>query len=581
MGDSPLHLLWFSLQSSEVLFPAVAAFLLAVVFARPLGSVACLFREFSLHFSRRPILTAALILATVFGLRVVLLPWLPVPAPAVHDEFSHLLLADTLSHGRLTNPTPAMWMHFETFHVNLRPTYQSMYLPGQAIFLAAGQMVTGSPYSGVVLSVALMCIAFWWALRGWLPGRWALLGTLLAILRFSATDYWMNSYWGGAVAATGGALVLGAYPRVIRRVRSMDSVLFGVGLLLLANTRAYEGLLFSLAFLCAVAAYLVSRLRRDDVPYRSLVMPLSFVLVVGFGLMMFYNWRGTASPLRMPYTVNLQQYHPTGPFVWQSLRTVQYDHPRMAEFYRTWEMPAYERTRTVAGILREGVKSAAFDGAYYLRWLLLPFVAGVVFCVRNRKFRIILGGVALMAAGMMLETWDRPAHYAAPATCALFLIVLLGLRWVAATLRSRENLGRRLALAYTLLFVILLTSLQVSLIGQLGSPAVRQNLWNYRRQEIVREFEQKPGRHLILVRYGAIPVGHIEWVYNGSDLEDGKVLWARYLGPDRDRELIAHYNDRHIWVLDADRFRATPVEVDRRSELPLQLKESVDQALSK
>src|SRR6266540_2724916 len=71
-------------------------------------------------------------------LRLLLLPIVPTPHPVIPDEFGHLLLADTLAHGRLANVTHPLWQSFESLHVLVQPTHSSVYFPGHALFLATG-----------------------------------------------------------------------------------------------------------------------------------------------------------------------------------------------------------------------------------------------------------------------------------------------------------------------------------------------------------------------------------------------------------------------------------------------------------
>ena len=136
----------------------------------------------------------------------------------------------------------------------------------------------GHPWIGELLITAAMCSAFCWMLQAWVPPPWALVGAVLAALRLGILSYWMNTYWCASVAAFGGALVLGAWPRLRRNAYPRHGLMLALGLVLLANSRPYEGFVFSIPVAIAMLVWFVGKYRSSN--QKSNLPALVMALVV-------------------------------------------------------------------------------------------------------------------------------------------------------------------------------------------------------------------------------------------------------------------------------------------------------------
>ena len=485
----------------------------------------------------------------LIGIRLAILPLLSVPVPGIHDEFSYLLMADTFAHGRLANPAHPMWMSFESFHVNWFPTYSSKYPPGQGAVLALGQLLA-HPWIGVILSVAAMCAAILWMLQAWIPARWAFLGGVLVALKFGISSYWMNSYWGGAVAATGGALVLGALPRIVRRARTRDALLLGLGITILANTRPYEGLLFCIPVAGWFFWWLAGK-TKSPMALRTRITkvfaPLAVVLTLTIGFIGYYNWRLTGSAFLFPHTLNTRTYRTTGLFLWDHSKVpIQYNNQQFEDFYNGWEREDYQNTWP--DVWKVSAEKLTRSGSTYFWWGALLLLPGLPFVFFDRKTRVPILIFLLGTAAFLTSIWSFP-HYAAPLTCVIFLLLVQAIRH----LRTIRLGGRPLGLALSWAIIYLLAadvgfSVPRHICDQLdwtckGDPS---------RAAIGKKLSDTPGKHLIMVRYQEDHNLHDEWVYNGAEIDTAKVLWARELDPTQNAKLFAYFKDRQIWLVEPD-----------------------------
>lgn len=502
------------------------------------------------------------ILAVV--LRLALLPIAPVPQPVIVDEFSHRLLAETLLLGRAANPSHPLWNHFETIQVIQKPTYASMYFPGQGLFLALGKLVAGSLWAGVVLSVALMCMAICWALQGWLPPGWALLGGLIAILRFGLFSYWVNSYWGGAVGCLGGALVLGAWPRIRRRISVAPSVLLALGIVLLAISRPFEGLVVCLPIAWAMLMWFVRLQRR--ILLRAVVnvaVPILCVLGVGAALLGYYDARVTGNPLRVPYAVNQQTYG--WPLTLPWFHVVPHTQPSKAMHdYYLWEVEEHQKVADISQHVYINVTDFVMLWTFFAGPALTVFLVFFRRTFHDRRVRLPLA-VCLAGLAAVAVEQSRYPHYFSPAAAAFLVLLFQSARHMRARgARSSPALLAMFRWIPVVIVLVVTARATVPFLRARDSALGHYMSWccgkggNLDRASLLGQLERMPGSDLVIVRYGPKHKFMYEWVYNEPDIDKSKVAWARDMGDTANQELIRYFSGRRVWLLEIDDDTKTP-----------------------
>jgi hypothetical protein len=478
------------------------------------------------------------LLSFLFLLQGALRSW---PLPSNMDEFSVLLAADTFRHGRITNPTPPLFEHFETLHVFFTPTYASKYPPAAALLLCFAERVFGDPIWALWLSTAFACAALTWMLLAWFPLRWALLGGFFALLHPLLVS-WGRFYLCCNLGVLGAALLLGSAKRIIRRCTFTRGILLAIAVAILANVRPYEGGVLSLG----VAAWLlICLLRVRPSPFLILIGSVLPVLLLTLGAMGYYNWRVTGSPVKMPYTVHAQQYD-SAPAFWfeHSHPKWQYRHENLLNFH-VWELSTYLDMQDPG--LR--LKNLARRGLVITFWFFDLSMIALLWIkpvFRHRSLRPVLLLSTLLLLAFTLTTWLN-SNYISVAVPLYFIILTECLRQA-----SRFVLPRTSLLVGPLLVIALAVGTFAWALQDVQPFDLNDSSYGYVRAQLIKDLEARGGWHVIFVRYSPQHPRAEEWIYNDADIPNAKIIWAHDMGPDANQALMNRFPGRQAWDFEAD-----------------------------
>jgi hypothetical protein len=521
-------------------FALAACLILLVLFYRPL------IEPFVTNLARHTAWSMLLLFALPIALSLALLPHHPVPSPDIYDEFGHLLVADTLRHFRLANPPHPFHQFFETFFILQQPTYSSIYPIGQGLALAIGKAIFATPWAGVVLSTAAFCSLCYWMLRAWTTSEWSLLGGLLAVLEFGPLSQWMNTYWGGSLAAAAGCLVFGALPRLRTEPGFRNATLLSLGLSINLLTRPYESIFLFITSLL----YLIPDLRRLTRP----LITTAVLLIPALAITALQNDRVTGHWTTLPYTLSQYQYGVPAALTFQSKPIPHNDlTPQQRLEYQT-QLAFQSAPETLQSFLLRLEYRVRFYRFFFLPPLLLTLPFFLIAAVRDRQQAWVALTLLLFALGINFF----PAfqfHYLGAVTCLFILAAITGLQRLA---RLSPDAARYLIYLSIAWFAFWYT-LHIFDTREFSQSIRAYETWdalNHRNPErrilVNTELSQTPGKLLVFVHYSPQHIFQDEWVYNEAEIDAARIIWARDLGEAENATLRAQYPDRSVLLLEPD-----------------------------
>ena len=152
----------------------------------------------------------------------------------------------------------------------------------------------------------------------------------------------------------------------------------------------------------------------------------------------FYNWRLTGHALLFPHTLNVRTYHSAPMFLFQSLRSRRYTTTINSSRIFTTDGSARSIDHSWESVkCLTWLKSVRFFSAFAW-WGMLLALPGLWFALRDRECDCRVSPSHWSRSATYAVVWSN-AHYAAPVTCVVILLIMQSLRhlrlmkWKAGT----------------------------------------------------------------------------------------------------------------------------------------------------
>jgi hypothetical protein len=247
----------------------------------------------------------------------------------------------------------------------------------------------------------------------------------------------------------------------------------------------------------------------------------------------------------------------------------------MRSFYYENELKEFSKVHSWSQFLPTSLRKVSTAAAFFAGFTLLPPLIMLRRVLLDGRIRFLVICVLILMAGSVIMVFLLP-HYLAAFTAAFYAIGLQAMRHLRVWNPELKPVG-----ATMVRLVVTVCFLSAGLRLLAGPLKIRVPEWptgnwcamwfgpdhyGTERSAIESYLKQQTGKQLALVRYAYTREPMDQWVYNGSAIDDSKVVWAGEGDSVGNRELLNYYHDRKVWLVEPD---ATPARISPYQSPPV------------